>query len=171
MVKVILERTIVFLKFFIISTVVVLVILNYIPVKFAKRIQIVEQNIENDTEKYICGFTQTTYGDMIADLEDNPSLAESKVFLEIYRNSPFEVLSDEFTTDYIDPTGNKYYFEGRSTVGTFFGLPDAIVLEVDKWDIVYPVRRKTLRGLITPSGYLTIYDFDWKAVMKKFVAG
>lgn len=143
----------------------VLILLNFVPIKFASTKQAVTQNHINEKEVYMCGFTATTYGNLAASPSENLSLSESKVFVATDGNDPFQLLSSKFTTDYLEPTGNRFIFVGKSEVGEFFGLPEATMLHIEKWDIVYPIHRKSWRAFVTPRSYLNIYDYDWGKVV------
>ena len=40
---------------------------------------------------------------------------------------------------------------------------------ISSWEMVNPIRRNSLRKYYAPKTYLTIYDFDWIAVIKKLI--
>lgn len=146
----------------------VMILFNFIPMKFPTMKQYVQQNFADEYEEYICGFTVTTYGDIEASPSNNFSISEPKIFVDIDGNNPFKLLSSDFTTDYAEPTGNRFIFVGKSEVGTFYGLSEATMLHVEKWDIVYPICRKSWRTFISPRSYLNIYDYNWRNVFRSW---
>lgn len=146
------------LRFKFIKVLVILpLIMNFIPLKFAvKR----EPNCKNGT--YLCSYTQTTGEVLYADSEDN-GIDDDIFFDRFYGKKPYDILSKDFTTDYIEPTGNKYFLTGKLNYDNGENS-----LAIRDWDIEYPVIRKGLNLFLRPRGYLNIYDYDWTAVIKYY---
>lgn len=42
-------------------------------------------------------------------------------------------------------------------------------IQVTDWDIVYPIYRISFRRYTAPKGYLTVYDYDWIAVIRRWM--
>lgn len=42
-------------------------------------------------------------------------------------------------------------------------------IEAKNWDIVYPISRISFRRYTAPKGYLTVYDYDWIAVIRRWM--
>lgn len=138
----------------------VIVALNYIPVKFA-----VSSNVNKlGGNDYLCSYAQVTGGNW--EVENKRDFANSNWALyidKLHGKSPFDVLNSDFTSDTIEPSGNRYVFKGQ----VIFKDNDIYDLNVEKWDIVFPITRGGIRILFTPMNYLTIYDYDWGKIFKK----
>ena len=141
-----------------IKTIVILpIIMNFIPLKFAvKR----EANIKNGS--YLCSYVQTTGEDLYARSEDN-GIDDDIFFEHFYGKKPYDILSKDFSTDYIEPTGNKYFLTGKINYDS-----EGYSLAIQDWDIAYPVIRKGLNIIFRPREYLNIYDYNWIAVIKYY---
>ena len=155
-------------RFLIVKVILALFLLDFVPIKYAIKIEYVEKNHSKTYDFYMCEYTATTFGDIKADPKYNKELSKPIIFYELKNNSPFKFLSKEYTTDYIEPSNNKYVFKGNIVCEVKdIGLVKS--LKINNWDIVYPIKRKSLRGLYVPKGYLTIYDFNWIKVLKEKV--
>ncbi|CAM4480429.1 hypothetical protein [Paenibacillus typhae] len=149
------------------ATPLILVILLMIPVKFAVGLDEAQQNL--DAGSYICVADYkskvATNTEWYAASHFNPHLDGT---LEVYvsGNSPTHYLSKkEFESFDIDNlfllTGKVDRFEKDKE--SYFLKAD---LNVDKWEIIYPIRREGsfFKYLMSPK-YLNIYDFDLKKVV------
>lgn len=82
-------------------------------------------------------------------------------------NSPNKYLSDkEFDFKWYE-LENEFLLSGRveryeedSSTNVLYAD-----LEVDKWNITYPIKRTTIRNYFTPKSYLNIYDIDLTKVI------
>lgn len=133
------------------------VLLDFIPVKFAVNIKEVDKNA------FVCSYTQSTGADLYAAKSDNVSKKEDVYFESLSGNLPYKYLSKEYTADYIEPSGNRYVLYSTQKTDNYDEL------NVKKWDIKYPVLRKSMRSVYAPRAYLTIYDFDLVKVLKSFL--
>ena len=59
------------------------------------------------------------------------------------------------------PVLNMYIFQGKINKRKIYENVSLNWLQLEKWDIVYPIKRSSLRSLYVPKSYLTIYDFNW----------
>ena len=137
----------------------VMIALDFIPVKFAKNKYLV-----NQSNAYVCSYTQTTGANYCASMEDNPQ-KEKNFYFEI-KGYPFDILSKEYKKEYEEPTGLKYVFYGPVTVLDSGESAADCSIEIQDWAMVYPILRPSFRGLYAPKGYLTVYDFDWGEVLR-----
>lgn len=142
----------------------ILVLLLIIPVKFAVELDEAQQNL--DTGSYIC---VADYKSKVATNTEWYAASHHNThldgILEMYvsGNSPTHYLSKrEFESFDIDNlfllTGKVDRFEKDEE--TYFLKAD---LNVDKWEIIYPIRREGsfIKYFMSPK-YLYIYDFDLK---------
>ena len=121
------------------------ILLDFVPIKFAVR-----ESQDCKSDLYLCKYTQVTGGNW----ED----INHGIFIdELKGNSFYTCLRDIYLTDYIEPSGNLYLMEGKLIEKN----TDEFDLDVKKWDIIYPISRKSYRVIYAPKGYLTIYDYDW----------
>ncbi len=126
--------------------IILLFAIDFIPIKFA--IDISKDNIKNG---YLCYHEQVTGGNWRVE-----NTEEQLYFEYLIGRSPFNYLSKIYSTDYIEPSGNKYVFYGVIEPKS----NEVFDLNVSNWDIVYPISRKSIRGLYSPKNYLTLYDFN-----------
>ena len=110
------------------------------------------------SDKFVCSFAQVTGGNWEAE-----NYANEQLFFDgLIGKNPMKVLDKNFSTDYLEPSGNKYIFSGE-----IIEKDDSIYdLNIFEWDILYPIQRKSIRMLYAPRHYLTIYDYDWFNVIK-----
>ena len=163
----------------------ILISLNYIPVKFAKEPQ-KGDIIYNDTCKI--GIRENK-GAFIELLKCKYDVGDSENFYEpvmITGKVPQICLNQKtfnktalFNRYYerddrdkiIYNTTNFFYLYGEKTNVFKTGVGVNVnVVSVDDWDIVYPIQRHGFRRYITPTKYLTIYDYDWINVLKSWIA-
>ena len=133
-------------------------LLDFIPIKWAINIE----GIKNfKTNEYLCSFAQVTGGNW--QVKNNIESYESgQLYFEyLHEKDPFNVLDKNFSTDYLEPSGNMYVFTGKIINKEH----DMFDLKVESWEITYPIQRKSLRMLYTPKKYLTIYDYDWLKII------
>lgn len=137
--------------------VIIIIALDFIPVKFAV-------SLSNELYKegiYICSHEQVTGGNWRVE-----NYEEEQLYFEYLKgNSPFNFLSEIFCTDHIERSGNIYLLSG--TIETREN--QIYDLQVDEWDIAYPISRKSIRMLYVPKNYLTIYDYNLIKIIKHFL--
>lgn len=134
----------------------ILFILDFIPVKFAIKIKQFSDN--NALNVYICEYSTATDGNWVATKEHNPWLSET-IYFNLESNEIFGNISDIFKEG-DEPITNLYVFGGtmrQEKVAENFTIN---ILDVEKWNISYPIKRNTIRGLYAPKGYFTIYDYN-----------
>lgn len=152
-------------KVLIISCIIIgiLIVLDFIPIKFAyKHNDFKNINTEN---VYISEHTAVTGGDWYANQEINPWLSESVDFI-LQDEKVFGNISKIYTTESEEPSYNHFVYWGtmkQKQVADNFTIN---ILEAEKWNVVYPIKRKSIRNLYAPKGYFTIYDYDWIKVIK-----
>lgn len=133
--------------------------LNFIPIKWAVRMPL---HVE---DSYVCSYTTATDGNWYASIEDNPHLHKALyINVNVPETSNFLMLKEIADCRKGIPINNKYVFYGEieqreAAEDTFFNQ-----LQPSNWDIVYPVRRDSIRNFIAPRSYLTVYDYDWGKV-------
>ncbi len=141
----------------------ILIILDFIPIKFASKLSEFKNNRTENV--YISEHTAVTGGDWYADKETNPWLSESVDFI-LDDEKIFGNISKIYTTEDEAPSYNLFVYWGimkQEQVADNFTIN---ILEANKWNIIYPIKRKSIRGLYAPKGYFTIYDYDWIKVIK-----
>lgn len=95
----------------------------------------------------------------------NPWLSDSVDFI-LQNEKVFGSISKIYTTEDETPSYNRYVFWGimkQKKVADNFTIN---ILEANKWNITYPIKRKSIRGFYAPKGYFTIYDYNWIKVIK-----
>lgn len=142
----------------------VFVILDFIPIKYASRLSDFSDNA-NTSNVYICEHTAVTGGDWFADKELNPWLTESTDFI-LLDNKVFENISKMYSSDEA-PVYNLYVYWGTMRQRQVTENFTINILNAEKWNIIYPIQRNSIRGFYAPKGYFTIYDFNWIKVIKK----
>ena len=135
--------------------------LNFIPIKFAVNVE----SISHSKDTYVCEYHTATDGNWYASIANNPHLLE-EMYLNIYNASDFLCLSEYIGVSRGEAILNKYIFYGKVekkeiSKGIFFNY-----LESSQWDIAYPIKRTSLRALITPPHYLNIYDFNFGEIVR-----
>ncbi|WP_338552540.1 hypothetical protein [Paenibacillus sp. KS-LC4] len=137
------------------------VLMNFIPIKFA--VKLVEAQQRQNTGEYIC-VTEAKYvldTGWIAKTNINSHLKEN-LAVRVSRNSPNKFLSEkEFDFGWYE-LENRFLLIGN--VESFEKDKETKVryanLNVDEWEIVYPIKRASFRKYFTPNSYLNIYDYD-----------
>ena len=131
------------------------------PVKFAIKIKQLSDN--STLNLYICEYSTATDGNWVATKEHNPWLSEA-IYLNLESNEVYGNISNIFKEGG-EPITNRYVYWGtmrQEEVAKNFTIN---ILDAEKWNIVYPIKRNTIRGLYAPKGYFTIYDYDWIKVI------
>ncbi|AIQ62604.1 hypothetical protein PSTEL_05290 [Paenibacillus stellifer] len=118
------KRIAILLGVFTLFVVLTPILLNFIPIKFAVKLENVQQNVE--TGKYIC-VTESKY------VVDTGWIAEVTINPHIVKDLPVRVSGD---------SPNNYLSEKD--------------FDLNKWDIIYPINRASIRQYITPKSYLNI---------------
>ncbi|MNI82993.1 hypothetical protein D3C73_1397610 [compost metagenome] len=105
----------------------------------------------------------------IAEATINPHIIED-LPVRVSGDSPNNYLSEkDFELKWFEVenrfllVGKVDRFEKDTEYGTDFIYAN---LNVNKWDIIYPINRASIRQYITPKSYLNIYDYDLKKVIK-----
>ncbi|MEQ7052419.1 hypothetical protein ABN764_17395 [Paenibacillaceae sp. P-4] len=143
------------------SVLTISILLNFIPIKFAVKLEDAQQKLE--AGNYIC-VTESKYvleTGWIAKTDTNSHLEEDLAVM-VFRNSPNKYLANkEFDFNWFE-VENRFLLIGE--VEHFKEDKETNVLyadlNVDKWEIVYPIRRASFRNYFTPNSYLSIYDYD-----------
>ncbi|MBD3920025.1 hypothetical protein H8B09_14770 [Paenibacillus sp. PR3] len=143
------------------------ILLNFVPIKFAIKLEDAQQKLK--VGNYIC-VTESKYvldTGWIAKTNTNTHLEEN-IAVKVSLNSPNKYLDDkEFDFKWFE-IENKFLLVGE--VGRLEKNKETNVLYVDlnvkKWEILYPVSRASFRKYFTPKGYLSIYDYDLKKILK-----
>lgn len=141
----------------------ILIVLDFIPIKFASQWSDFASNSEG---VYICKVSTATDGNWVAEKEFNPWLSES-TYLVLKNDQVFGSISKIFTTENDEPSNNVFVFWGTVNQEQWADNLRVNILDARKWNIIYPIQRKTIRGLYVPKGYFTIYDFNWTEAIKK----
>lgn len=144
---------------------ILLVVLDFIPVKMAVNIRDssnLKSYIKNDRQSlYICEYVQVT-GSIWRVMGDENGVGEPLKSGSIYfyqpseGKNPLKALNSGFVPYY---TFNKFVFIGEEGKRFEEGIDVLLDFKVDDWKIVYPIRRNSLRDIYAPKSYLTIYDF------------
>lgn len=142
------------------------ILLNFIPVKFAVKLEDAQQNLGRG--RYIC-VTESKYvhdTGWIAKTSFNSHL-DRDLAVRLNGSSTLNYLSEkEFDLKWFE-TENQYLLIGK--VERFEEDKDIKVLyadlNVESWKIVYPINRTSYRKYFTPKSYLNIYDFDLRKMI------
>ena len=138
----------------------VIIILDFIPVKFAKNKNLVKYK----QNTYICTYCQVTGGNYCATIDNNP-LLEKPIYFEII-DYPFNILkNDRYRKEYEEPTGIQYVLCGKVTTIS----NENSEIDIENWSMVYPIMRPSFRVIYAPRAYLTVYDFDWLEILRRIV--
>ncbi len=145
-----------------------LIILDFIPVKFAISIDDTKMNLKEGD--YICINESKIHLEIpwIAIKRFNKHL-DHDFLVRVYGNSPYGTLSaKEFEVLPISDISNVYLLNGE--VKRFEKEENSNILIADlyvnKWQIIYPINRASFRQFYAPKSYLTVYDYDWIKVIK-----
>ncbi|WEK55956.1 MAG: hypothetical protein P0Y55_07895 [Candidatus Cohnella colombiensis] len=136
------------------------ILLNFIPIKFAIKLEDAQQKLE--AGRYICVAdykSKVAYqSEWFASTRFNSHL-EGWLVLRLTGNSPNRYLSEkDFESFEVD---NKFLLNGN--VERIEKITPEVLdthLNVDDWEIVYPIERASFRKHFTPRSYLNIYDYD-----------
>ncbi|WP_042164131.1 hypothetical protein [Paenibacillus gorillae] len=143
------------------SVLLIAILLNFVPIKFAVKLE--DAQLKLEAGNYIC-VTESKYvldTGWIAKTNINSNLEEN-IAVKVFRNNPNKYLSNrEFDFNWFE-VENSFLFIGevehversRETNVLYANL------DVDKWEIVHPIKRASIRKYITPKNYLSIYDYD-----------
>ena len=157
-----------------ISIIGLLIILDFIPVKFALKINSVDitKYKEEDGQKiYICKPVQVTDSiwEAIGDEKGIRDLSKNEVIYmaePLKGNEPLKKLNSSFHKTYEPNAHNQFVFVGNeissNTVGDLEidGVQEKTIdFQVDDWQIIYPIKRYSFRDIYAPKSYLTIYDY------------
>ena len=137
-----------------------LIILDFIPVKFAVK--------DVKSEYAFVNLPKLSHGVSWASCKLNDKSAlELKDGYIINGKSPDKILSesdfdkvnqfldkDKYINKFVIEFDNKKNIENDDVFSIYR-------IEAKNWNIVYPIKRTSLRKYYVPKGYLTIYDFDW----------
>ena len=157
-----------------ISIIGLLILLDFIPVKFAVKLNSVDitKYKHLDGQKiYICKPVQVT-GSIWEAIGDEKGVREISKNEVIYiaeplkGNDPFKKLNGSFQKIYESNAYNQFVFVGNEISANIVGdieidgvQEKTIDFEVDNWQIVYPIKRDSLRDIYASKAYLTLYDF------------
>lgn len=137
----------------IIITVIIPVVMFFIPVKFAVNINNIDKSKEFYILKFIYG-TTTDSGWYIVDCWDN-KLFNSHIILHLNGKIPSDYLSNSICNEY----NNRYVVYGsleKTTHVSAMGIEgDYYILNISSWDIL-----SNINGGLHKK-YLTIYDLSW----------
>ncbi len=129
--------------------VIFLIIANYIPIKFA---------VKSDTVKDEIIYA---YGEKVDPplvwyslKMDSPEQEYDVQIYDVKGITPNIILSKK---DFKPDDGNRYLFKAET------------IDNANDWQILYPIQRSSWRKSITPKNYLTIYDFDWFAIIQSII--
>jgi hypothetical protein len=138
--------------------VVIFIISNLIPIKMAvnRDAKFIKKS-NNFEDAIICKNEQVTGATWAMIGNKNGLFADNKgEYIHIEGSTPENALNSSLLK-----TPNKYIFYGKFTGNrTVDGEKNRVFL-VSAWEIVYPVKRDTIRGFFTSSKYLNIFDFQW----------
>lgn len=154
---------------YIIITILFLFLLDFIPVKFA----ITKENakIKLRDGNYICNTEPKIAPPIrwIARTKSNPYLNDD-LYLRLTGNSPNNILSPkDYDVDKWYEVDNAFLLIGNTVKSEKHQETKHMIvdLNVNEWEIVYPINRASTRKFYVPKNYLTIYDFDWFKVLKQ----
>lgn len=143
------------------------VIMEFVPIKIAKRIQ----NVTYNDEKYVCKYVTATDGNWLAEKKYNTNLNDS-IYINIEGTTAFNSLSEISNISLGTPILNMYIFQGKIEKKEVSKDVSFNWIKLRKWDIVYPIQRQSLREIYAPKSYLTIYDFNWfELILNSFFKG
>lgn len=130
-------------------------IINYVPVKFAVK----TDNIPD--EGYVCEYSTATSGNWVTVSHGNSSL-KGNINLNIREDKYFSRLKDINSVRKGELPLNKYVFYGNISKKQVSKNTYFYYMDLSGWDVVYPIQRGTLRSVVTPPNYLTLCDFVWQ---------
>lgn len=144
---------------------VAIVILNYIPIKFAKNIE----HLVLKEGEYICQVElKSGLDEKWGIFRSIPMNYPDEIFVNIFGNVPFNTLSSKDFYLYSNKE-NQYIVTGELILSHKNGIYNIGNIEIKDWEIVYPVNRSSFRRNFTPKTYLTIYDYNLVQICKDFI--
>ena len=149
-----------------VSIIIIAILLNFIPVKFAVNLDDAEKNLRDGT--YICETNRVALDiGWYIDNELNKHL-DTGLSIKVSGKKPEKFLSEKTFDFKWYELYNQYLLMGDIS-NTQENKETGVIsadLNVKKWEIIYPIRRASFRQYFTPKGYLTVYDYDWIKVIK-----
>ena len=136
--------------------IIVAIVMDFVPVKMAKKIQ----NTKLTDEMYICKYVTATDGSWMADKLYNTNLNDS-IYINVEGTSVFNSLNEISNINSGTPIVNTYIFQGKIEKRKVYEDVSFNWLKLTNWDVVYPVQRQSIRSMYVSDSFLTIYDFDW----------
>ncbi len=137
------------------------IIMDFIPIKLAKKVDKIKYN----NETYVCKYVTATEGNWLAEMEYNPQI-EAALYLNIMNKSTFDSLKEISNLSLGDQVWNMYVFTGTVEKRIIDENNSFDYIKLQEWDIVYPIKRQSIRDKYVPKTYLTIYDYDWWKIMQ-----
>ena len=150
----------------IISVIIIAILLDFIPVKFAVKLDDAKKNLKDG--RYICETNPVTLDiGWYADMKLNQNL-DDDLCVRALGDSPNNFLSEktfdfkwyELYNIFLLVGKAEHFVEDKKTNNI------SVDLDVKKWDIIYPIKRASFRQYYAPKGYLTVYDYDWLKLIK-----
>ena len=153
--------------------VIILIVLDFIPIK--KAINIDSDDLtkykNNESQKlYIVDYVQVTDSiwEVIGDEKGVRKLQDGVVMYlaePLQGKDPLKELNYAFQKVYEPQAQNGFVFIGKEVrtivEGGNNGDPKDLMVhfQIDDWRIIYPIRRDSIRDIYAPKSYLTVYDF------------
>jgi hypothetical protein len=157
---------------------VVLVSLDFIPVRFAKDVDTIYNDVDiitepsKDIDILASRITKTLHPEYTWEaFFRQDSFTNVLAIFNIKGNSPYQKLSRR---EFYNKKGKeesslfRFMLSGKFTLDEDIKDYDAGEFDISTWKIVYPIERKSFRRYYVPESYLTIYDFDWLEVIKSW---
>lgn len=146
--------------------IVIFLILEFVPIKYAKKIS--DLTTKNGESIYVCRLTTYTGPEWTIVSKKNvikyhKYKEEQQVIVDGVK-LPF-LLRDSDSYIY---TKRVFIFEGKIIAKRKYTKDDPTlypVLKVNKWYMEYPIRRDYFK-MLSPKGYLTLSDIDWLRIVK-----
>ena len=151
-----------------------LFLLDFIPVKFAKRID------SSNNEDMITHNPNRI--DIIATYSKKTGAFEYPWEAYYYQDSVLRIVKFNVSGNnpYQALSRRDFYKNAEWMIDIRFILNGNLQMEGEKenvgklnvstWEMVYPIKRQSIRKHYVPKSYLTIYDFDWISVIKSWFA-
>lgn len=144
-----------------------LLVLDFVPLKFAIKVEDAKKNLKDGY--YICE-TNLVKPDVgwYASMRWNPHIDDG-LCVKAIGNTPNSILSEkEFDFKWYE-LYNKFLLNGKGKLyeerRTNIYSAD-LELDVNIWDIIYPIKRASFRQYYAPKSYLTVYDYDWCKIIE-----
>ncbi|MBP3359659.1 MAG: hypothetical protein J6N52_02295 [Clostridia bacterium] len=148
--------------FILLGIFLVCVILDFIPIKFAKNLN----RIQFSDRMYVCEYATATDGNWEVIATNNPHLVET-IYLNVKTDEQFRNLVEMTKCSLGMPVFNHYIFYGDVKKKDVGSEHYTYWLEATDWDVVFPIQRQSIRAFYVPKSYLTIYDFNWLTLFQK----